>query len=63
MSRKSGETWGTQIEYQPAASGKRVFFRFGKILSSPLRGRFVGQVDDSVGEIKLEIVTVCPYAG
>ena len=42
--------------------GKCGFSRFGKILSSPLEGRFWGQVSDSVGEINTANMSHLPYA-
>jgi len=64
MSRKSGETWGTPFGFGPQQiSPENVgFSRFGKILSSPPERRFWGQLADSMGEIKLDNLTVDPYA-
>jgi hypothetical protein len=42
---------------------RHAFSRFEKNLVKPLEGRFLGQLADSIAEIKLANVAVLPYAG
>ena len=74
LRQAQGRLWGTphfrrtrrnpQCRYQRRLFvGKCAFSRFGKMLSSPLEGRFGGQLADSRGEIKLANLALLPYAG